>query len=199
MSIPRRCIALLAALLLLTVPRSHASEQTGSITVRMTHDGHTVSGGSVTLYRVAELGDDWQYVPEFADSCLDRKGPLSPADAEQLAEYAQHNAISGQTEPLGSDGTAIFSPLQTGLYLLVQREPGAGYLPVKPFFISVPQQIGGEWICDVDAGPKCAPEPAGPGIPQTGQLRWPVPVMTALGLCLMAAGLLLYRRDRHAA
>ena len=196
MSIFKRTASLLAALLLLAMP------QTGSITVRMSHGGQAVPGGTITLHRVADAGDHGRYipVPEFADGIIDLNGPLSPADAQALADHAGEMSIPGQTEALGENGTAVFAPLEPGLYLLVQAEAGRGYLPVRPFFISVPQQISGELRYQVDAGPKCAPEPQdpqSPQIPQTGQLRWPVPVMMVLGIFLMMAGLLLYRKGGH--
>lgn len=198
-----RLASLLLALLLLALPRVSAAEETGSISVRMTHGGQAVPGGSITLYRVAAPGDDWQYVPapEFADCSTDLNGVLSPADAERLSGHAAGNGIPGQTLELGADGLAVFSPLEPGLYLLVQRESGSGFLPVKPFLVGVPQQLGGALCYQVDASPKCAPEPdapGSPGLPQTGQLRWPVPLMTALGLFFLAGGLLLYRKEPHA-
>ena len=197
----KRLSALLSVLILLMLPQVRAAEQTGSISVRMTHGGYAVSGGSITLYRVALLTEDWQYVPvpEFSGCGIDLTGALSPADAEFLSDYTE--GIPGQTHDLGNDGFTAFSPLESGLYLLVQRESGQGYLPVKPFFVGLPQQIAGELHYRVDASPKCAPEPeapAPPGIPQTGLLRWPVPVMTALGLCLLAGGLLLRRKEPNA-
>ena len=198
-----RLASLLLALLLLALPRVSAAEETGSISVRMTHGGQAVPGGSITLYRVAAPGDEWQYVPapEFADCSTDLNGVLSPADAEHLSGHAAENGIPGQTLELGADGLAVFSPLEPGLYLLVQRESGSGFLPVKPFLVGVPQQSGGALCYQVDASPKCAPEPdapGSPGLPQTGQLRWPVPLMTALGLFFLAGGLLLYRKEPHA-
>lgn len=200
MKIRKRAASVLAALLLLALPRVLASEQSGSLSVRMTYGGQTVPGGSITLYRVAALGDDWRYLPlpEFMGCGIDPNSPLSPADAQQLANYAEETGISGQTRELGTNGSAAFSPLTPGLYLLVQREAGSGYLPVRPFLVGVPRQVDGVPCFHVDASPKCAPEPEAPALPQTGQLHWPVPVMTGLGLLLLAAGLLLYRKESHA-
>ena len=200
MNIVKRIISLCAAVLLALPPVFAAAVRIGSVTVRMVHQGEAVPGGSITLYRIAALSDDGRYLPEPAlDGCgVDLNSDLTPAKAEMLENFAVENSLRGQTLSLGQDGSAVFSGLDTGLYLLVQEEAGRGYLPVRPFFIGIPQMIGGEPVYDVDAGPKCAPEPAGPtvpggpNIPQTGQLRWPVPVMAALGLLLFAAGGLLW-------
>ena len=41
--------------------------------------------------------------------------------------------------------------------------------------------------------------PVGPEkLPQTGQLKWPVPVLAALGMLLLLAGSILMRRERDA-
>ena len=196
----KRIASLFVVIMLLSMPSVWAAEQTGSICVRMAYGGQPVPGGSITLYRVAELGADWRYVPtpEFADCIIDLNAPLSPADAEELAQYAGENGLPGQTRELGEDGFACFSPLEAGLYLLVQEESGRRFLPVKPFFVGVPQQVGGALQYQVDASPKCMPQPDAPMIPQTGQLRWIVPVLAGLGLILLAGGLLLYREEPDA-
>lgn len=205
----RRAVSVCAALLLLTVffSTGYAAQsrgRTGSISIRMTDRGEPIPGGSVTLYRVAGLSEDYRYTaePPFGDCGVDLNRALTREDAEKLAQYAKQNRIPGQTLALGHDGAAVFAALEEGLYLLTQQEAGAGYLPVSPFLCGVPQQIGGELFYDVDASPKCAPEPTdpggpgGPSIPQTGQLNWPVPVMGMLGLVLISAGGLLWvRRD----
>lgn len=196
----KRIISLFVVILLLSVPGVWAAEQTGSISVRMAYGGQPVPGGSITLYRVAELGADWWYAPtpEFADCIIDLNDPLSPADAENLAQYAAKQGLSGQGRELGADGFVCFSPLETGLYLLVQEESGQGFLPARPFFVGIPQYVGEALCYQVDASPKCAPEPGTPMIPQTGQLRWIVPVLAGLGLLLLAGGLLLYREEPDA-
>ena len=38
--------------------------------------------------------------------------------------------------------------------------------------------------------------PGRPGLPNTGQLRWPIPVLSAAGAILIAAGLILRRKER---
>lgn len=45
--------------------------------------------------------------------------------------------------------------------------------------------------------PGTTTEPGG-DLPQTGQLKWPVPVMFALGVLLSIIGILLRRRDDDA-
>ena len=196
----KRATVFLAALLLLALP-VRAAEQPGSITVSMACGGEAVPGGSITLYRVAGLGDG-VYVPEpeFRDCGVDWNGPLTAADAGAAAEYARSHCIEGETAALDADGWAEFAPLEPGLYLLDQQEAGEGFLPANPFFAAIPQQTGGAAAYDVTAHPKCAPEPTEPeppNIPQTGQRKWPVPVLVAVGMGFFGAGWLLWRRGER--
>ena len=196
----KRFVAHCAAVLLMLMVLPGALAAEGSITVRMTYRGEGVPGGSVSLYRIAGIDGGYVPEPEFESCGIDLSGALSPSDARALEDYAERCAIRGQTLVLGREGAAMFGPLDMGLYLLVQREAGEGYLPILPFFVGLPQQVGGELIWDVDASPKCAPEPEvpdesdGPGIPQTGQMNWPVPVLAVLGLVFLAAGWMWSRR-----
>ena len=96
------------------------------------------------------------------------------------------------------------------LYLAVQKTAPAGYGKTEPFLVSLPYLYEGEYQYDVASQPKTDLErevptkptspatnptfPGGKKLPQTGQLNWPIPVLTAAGTCLIAAGILLRRR-----
>lgn len=215
-------IALL--LLFLVLPQAYAApeidpEQRGSISIQISYAGEAVSGGSITLYHAATLGEDMQFVPvpEFSGCRVDLNGTLSAATARKLASYADAQSIPGVTVSLGQDGRASFPDLGPGLYLLVQEEAGKGFLNINPFVISIPTVIGDAVYYDVDASPKAAPEPLPtdptdptdptkptdppnpPGLPQTGQLNWPVPVLALCGTILVIMGLFLCfgRRKKH--
>ena len=197
----KRFMVLWTVLMILALPQTFAAEdQHGSVTVRMCHQGEAIQGGSIILYRLAELSGEDRYIPApaFEGCAVDFQTTLTPADGKILADYAEQRGIQGQIRSLGQNGTAVFSPLDRGLYLLVQKEAGRGYLPVSPFFVEVPQCVGGERIHDVEARPKCTPEPMVPGVPllpQTGQRKWPVPLMAALGLILCLVGGVRYIRS----
>ena len=215
MRIFQRITSLWIALLLLIVPEALAApqidrDQTGSITVQIVCKGEAVSGGSITIFRVASLDEALRFQPveEFADVKVDLNEKLSAAKIRTLAEFAEARKVKGQTVSIGSDGRAEFSDLKTGLYLVMQQEESEGYLPIKPFVVSVPMVINEQCYYDVDASPKTetssiptdptdptepskpsVPEP--PGLPQTGQTNWPVPVLTVMGLILLLTGAVL--------
>lgn len=165
------CKYFLALLLLLSVlPRVSAAEQ-GSITV------HTGSGGSVTLFQIKD--------PEFSGCDLSP----TPEAARALADHAK--TLPGKTQTPNAEGAVCFPNLEPGLYLLVQRRAGEGQQPFSPFLVSIPTVIGDTTVYDVVARPKSAP----PELPQTGQLRWPIPVLTLGGVSLILLGVKGRKKD----
>lgn len=161
---------LLLSLLLLLIPFRASAAETGSITL------HVPSGGTATLYRVADL--ELVPTPDFSGCDI----ALTPAAAQALADHARD--LPGDTRPLD----ACFEDLDEGVYLLVQQRAGEGYTPFSPFLISIPTRIGDSVYYHVDATPKVSTLPKPPGLPQTGQLRWPIPVLTLSGIILIGLG-----------
>ena len=138
---------------------------------------------------------------------------VKDADAAAFAKlaqaYAKNNSIANQGSTKATDATVTFTGLELGLYLLVQHKAAKGYETAAPFLVSVPMEEDGVLRYDVDASPKVElekepeptsttpPAPTDPRLPYTGQLNWPVPVLTVLGLGLLALGLALRRKSRH--
>ena len=191
----------------------------GSISIAMTHQGEPVPGGSLTLYRVADVVSDdgdylFRYTADFAE-CTIPVTELNSADLPRaLADIAEAKKLQGSTLTLDEDGKVKFSDLQIGLYLLVQEEAAPGFKKVNPFLVSVPQNDDGHYIYDVDTAPKNLPGPEdepttppppppppavpdGPDLPQTGQLNWPVPVLAVLGMLLVTAGVVLCTTEKR--
>lgn len=183
--------------------------RTGSITAAMTYEGENVGGGSLTLYRAGDVSEDdgnysFTLTDDFAESRLALDNISDAALAEDLAEYADMNNVSGTTVEIGADGKVTAGNLKLGLYLVVQTEAAEGYEAVSPFLVSVPMYENGTYVYNVNAEPKMetltpapvtpdepeTPSEPSPGskLPQTGQLNWPVPVLTVAGLCLILAG-----------
>ena len=80
--------------------------------------------------------------------------------AAKLAEYAVQNQIEPVAAAVtGKDGSAEFTHLTLGLYLVVQTGEVDGFLKIAPFLISLPQytqdeQGTGTWSYQVSSGPK---------------------------------------------
>jgi len=217
MRLYHRITSLWIALLILfaLVPGAAAApqidpERNGSITVGITYGGRPVSGGSVTLFRLASLEQDGTFVPEgkYAQAGVDLNETLTAAKIRTLVRFTQDQKLTGRRVAIGPDGKAVFSDLKTGLYLLIQEEAAEGFLPINSFVVSIPMVIGDDCWYDVDASPKTdtlpiptdptdpttpttptGPKP--PGLPQTGQTNWPIPVLGIMGLLLIAMGLIL--------
>jgi hypothetical protein len=221
----RRICSLLLILVLVCAAalpvRAHEVPDTarlGSIAISMTHQGEPIPGGSLTLYRAADVvssdGDYlFAYTADFAE-CTIPVTELASADLPRaLADIARDKNMEGITLALDDGGKVKFSELELGLYLLIQQEAAPGFKKVNPFLVSVPQNVDGHYIYDVDTAPKNLPGPDeettpppppppptgpdGPDLPQTGQLNWPVPVLAVLGMLLVAAGFALCNAEKR--
>lgn len=176
----------------------------GSIAITMRCGETAVPGGTLTMYKVGAVYEEdgnYSFVPtgDFSDFDKPLTDVHSSELAKALAEYAKK--ASGLTLDIDKNGSAFFTGVEPGLYLMVQSKAAAGYYAADPFLVTVPMLEDGTYIYDVDASPKVeleklpqpTPTPTVPPekLPQTGQLNWPVPVLVVLGLALFSAGWLL--------
>lgn len=196
--------------------------RTGSITVTLRDEGSPVPGGTLLYYQVGEvvLAEDGNHkfvlTDAFAGSGLSLDNFESPSLASKLASYAAKNRLHGTTVNIGKNGTAVMKNLKLGLYLIVQDLAAEGYEEFSPFLVSLPRYDGEKYVYTVDASPKVSveplpdepskptkpnppkpPRPSKPiistNLPQTGQLNWPVPVLTLAGMFLLILGWILRR------
>lgn len=205
------CIALLVCLPVTVFAHEVPDyDRFGSVSVTMTYQGKPVSGGSLTLYRVADVAeDDGNYYFTLVES-LDGYGisleDLNDSDlANQIRKAVREEKLEGTQKTIDKKGNVTFTELPIGLYLLVQEKAASGYNAVEPFLAAVPNWNGDTYLYDVDASPKVelekapATEPTDPPtevtipgkLPQTGQNNWPVPVLLITGLLFIACGVLL--------
>ena len=220
----RRVLAALWALALvlgLAVTANAAVDpnRTGSISLTMTSNGKPVPGGTVSLFRVADLTEvdgtyQFTYTHAFKDCAVSLEGDLTSESTAHGIELhiAAHSStiLPLETRTVDKNGKVAFSNLPVGLYLLVQYEAAPGYSTMGSFLISVPREVNGVYDYSVDATPKMGlivpekptePTPPPSTIPsdkltQTGQLNWPVPVMASSGLLLFAIGWFLSGRRK---
>lgn len=178
------------------VPRE---DTLGSIEMTVRYDGKPVSGGKLTCTQVGEVWEeDGNYSFRRVSDGEALEDIQDAALAQQLADFAKENRLTGTTLTVGETGTVTFQNLKIGLYLITQDTPAQGYSALKPFLVSVPYMVDGKYEYDVTAQVKSelervpettkATTPTGPKLPQTGQLNWPVPVLVVLGLLLFSAG-----------
>lgn len=189
----------------------------GSISVTMRYGGTAVSGGSIAIYRVADVmsdNGDYDFTPcgEFAS--FDGGMTLEDTDALafSFAAYIEQHNIMGMIMPIDSDGSVEFNDLEPGLYIIIQTVAANGYNCANPFLVSLPMLEGEEYIYDIDASAKVeltkySNDPhketkpdsgsntmhsdTGNKLPQTGQLNWPIPILLVSGTALVLAGMIL--------
>ena len=212
-------ICLMLALTMLTLPLAASAHpvpdlnRRGSITVTMRYQKKPVSGGSLNAYKVGNVHEEngnysFVLVSDPQTPISESKDLQSPALAGDLANYVSKNKlppVTARPVPIGKNGTAVFSDLEPGLYLVVQETAAPSYKKASPFLVSVPYLHNGEYVYDVKPIPKTELDrevepttPKSPGggggkLPQTGQLWWPVPVLVCAGLGFIAVGLLRRR------
>lgn len=219
MTMKKYVISLLLAFTMLTLPLAASAHpvpdlaRRGSVTVTMLYREKPVSGGSLNAYKVGcvyEGNGNYSFVPVSAlqDRISEFKDIQSPELADTLAKYVGQKKLTPVTMrpvTIGKNGTAAFSDLELGLYLVVQETAAPGYGKAAPFLVSVPYLHNGEYIYDVKPVPKTdlerevtptkPPSSGGGGrLPQTGQLWWPVPVLICAGLFSMVVGLIRRRK-----
>lgn len=187
----------------------------GSIQITMSQENTAIPGGTLTIYQVgavSETNGNVSFVPagEFADCGFTLTNVQSAQLAKKLFEYADDKGFAGTTKEIDSKGKVSFTKLKIGLYLLVQNKAANGYEKAAPFLVSIPALEENQYVYDIDASPKLELEKETTGssesdepekikrdtsvsriLPQTGQLNWPIPVLTIVGLCLFSVGWLL--------
>ncbi|MBQ3100741.1 MAG: hypothetical protein IJC50_07105 [Clostridia bacterium] len=191
--------------------------RTASVSVEMTYMGSPVGGGTLTAYRVAEIkienGADYgfAFLEEYADCEADISDFGDVNLASEFASFIKENNISGTTLAIDEKGNVGFNDLELGLYVFVQNDPAEGYTKVGAFMVSVPQNNGDGYVYDVDATPKIStrletvdsdteappvtttpptstPTPGGE-LPQTGMLKWPIPILLVSGAMFVILGM----------
>ncbi len=175
-------------------------DKKGSVSINMMSEGDAIGGGEITLYRVGDLSlTDGEYsfilTDEFKNPNIMLEDINSKDTAKDFLTFAIDNKIKGITSTIDGDGKADFDELSLGLYLLTQSKAADGYEEFEPFLITVPLNNNGEYVYDVDASPKIdiereesEPESAPPDIPQTGMLKWPIPVLAICGIIIFSIG-----------
>lgn len=137
-----------------------------NITLLTAADRTPVPGGTLELFPVAmakaEDGNNiLEYTADFAACGADLadvgNSDAVKAMANTLSNWAKEKKLSGTKTAVKADGTAAFSDLPLGLYLVTQPEALHGYEPVAPFLVTVPvwDEVSGELRYAVNAEPKC--------------------------------------------
>lgn len=167
-----------------------ASQPSGQIRVMLDFADGEVHKGSVTLYYAGTpQNDHYRLLEGFGGGLVKREDAQSQTLANWLAESAEGRGIP---RILDADGTAWFTGLEEGLYLLVQSEPSRGLDPVPPMLIPIPYEDQWELIALPQYGITLSQ------IPTTGQdhritIATAAMVLSGMGL----GGCFLYSRKKE--
>ena len=206
-----------------------------SISLKLTYKEADVekkmTDGSISIYTVATVKVDNGYVfdtstGKFAGSSTVAGIPSLNSDTlnQQNSDIAK--ALEKEAKSVSADktaaileGSASFTDLTPGLYLVIQETLSEGNRKINPFLISIPDAEGNY---EIEAAPKngyeipptppttpkttvtpstpktpsgsSSPSGSKASLPQTGQLWWPVPVLCGIGLALIIGGSVLKRK-----
>lgn len=144
--------------------------QMGSLTVQSNYSGQALTDMPFAIYRVADVSRYGMFtlLPQYEESGaavnkLEQSDALDwRTQAQKLAQWIQTNHLSADAEKsTNKNGTAVFSQLDTGLYLVIGSDTkvsGTQYHSA-PFLVSVPEQTSDStaWTYAVMANPKSEP------------------------------------------
>ena len=156
-------LLLLVLALLGAAPAARAIDaitpQPVSLTVRF-----SAKGMPFTIYQVAEMSGYGDFTPtaDFAEVCsaedltgLDSEGWSTLAGT--LSGYAGRAGQWSRTAAIGSDGTAFFSGLRVGLYLVIgaPHQIGEKVYMAQPALVALPSRdVSDNWMYDLTIEPK---------------------------------------------
>ncbi|MEI3092396.1 MAG: hypothetical protein V8T48_00315 [Oscillospiraceae bacterium] len=137
---------------------------------------------AVTLYHAGVEADGGYWLDDVYGGGLVRWGDLPSLT---LASWlAEHEAAEGTTVPFDAEGSATFSNLSPGLYLIKQTGISAGNDAIPPFVIELPY----EDIWEITVSTTVDDSVGLQKLPPTGQE--PTPIIAALVLVVSGMGLL---------
>ena len=145
-----------------------------TLTVVMQYGDQVLPGQGIAICRVATLeGADGRVsyvaVQDFTDAGADFANLTTEQSitlAANLNTYASVHNISRSIKTTESDGSAVFSDLPAGLYLIAQSGSGVGGYIFAPYFVELPgydESVQGGRIYDLTVYPKVEPVKKPPG------------------------------------
>ncbi len=158
------CVLLICSLSVVSFAHDVPKEnQKGKITVQMKYGEDALVGGALTAYRVGQIAQsNGNYYFVKTDEMKNFDGSYvnitSPELADSVFAFVKANKINAYSKAQNKNGKAEFNNMEQGLYLIVQTEASKDYKPLKPFLVSVPMNVNGQYVYEVNAEGKFALE-----------------------------------------
>ena len=140
-------------------------ERPSSLTLYYTQDGQAFPDLDIRIYRVAEAHPDGTFdlLEPFSEYPVNIHGITSQKEWQDVSSTLRTYITADQVAPTrvattNEEGTAIFSDLKTGLYLVcgVLAENETGIYRFNDFMVYLPTPLEeGDFDYDMEAKPKC--------------------------------------------
>lgn len=164
-----------------------------TLTVDMGNYGPMLEGAVLSLYLVGNEEDEGiSLVGEFSQSGLVLNEENLPYGADLLADFVRERELKGREASVGPEGIVTYQGILPGIWLLLQKEKTPDDVTAIPFLIRVVQEDTTLTAYPKVTIPNVTVEP---DLPQTGTLRWLIPVLLIPGFGILAAGLWLRSRE----
>lgn len=138
--------------------------ETTDETQKVPKDAKTLEGVGFTIYKVADDKEIEKYYSQSPEKLPDVNeyvtgGKINPKYKAVKLDDNGEASTNGKNEELttGADGTASFTNLDVGFYVVIETTtPDKVTAPAAPFIVSVPmtKADGSDWLYDVHVYPK---------------------------------------------
>ena len=199
-------VLMLCLIMGIAVPANAAQSGPGSIAIQVRFDGEPITGGDLVAVRVGYVDSMAKVFRKFVTN--DEIANVGSADTVTQMQnfysaYRNSFAFDSYTAEVEA-GTAVFTDVPMGLYLVYQQTAAVGFEKLPAFLVTVPyngsMQVSIVSKTELTRTEETVPETTDPPntsetpsssnqkLPQTGQLTWPVPWMAAAGIVLFVLG-----------
>lgn len=139
-------------------------ERNGKIEVVCMEDEKAICGITIQMCKVAEISMEgekiiWKWIVKNPFPEYERIPENRLREAAEILAKDKNKMIS-ESRKTDTSGTAVFSNLEMGCYLIWQRkpQPSEEYWKMNPFFVVLPSEEEGEWKTEARALPKMKKE-----------------------------------------
>ncbi|MBE6730617.1 MAG: Cna B-type domain-containing protein [Ruminococcaceae bacterium] len=129
-------------------------ERKGSIKIRLYDNVNEtfVTGAEFVAVKIGSIDKGGNFILSEDFSEID----VHENNIGEISEFIRENEIEGITCETTEEGTAVFSELELGEYIVIETKPADDYYASEPFLVQIPatNESGTGYIYDIEASPK---------------------------------------------
>lgn len=210
---------LIGGLLRITPISANAFNQdslTGELTVALkSQENEALVNAKVQIYQIAKISDTgvifkYELLEELIPSGVSSSQLQNIQSAKILAEYIRKQNLSLIWKETDESGTVTFEGLDLGIYLVLQGDQSGENNTneiFNPYLVSIPvmNTDAHEWEYQVITYPKIQLEQSSSDynseasdskLPQTGVIKWPIPILSVAGMGLYTIGWITSNKEK---